>query len=318
MNDLGGIAQIVHFENELMKLNAISIGYAVPQADFEAAIHSVFKTSLNLKIENNEYLITIFSSAEDNLPQGIHFQAPHGFSFEKPKLGERVICSKGIISLGWCDLTINLHLARLWKCNLSSLLPSAAPSAIFAAWRSVWQSLNEYQRIVGAEIIAQELLGNQELSRYQALSVMRESMRVLLSAAQNYDLKINQALETLIGLGGGLTPSGDDVLMGYLAGLWCGSGQNPIRQNYVKEFSKIVLQFLHRTNDISRTYLYHATQGQVSSRLADLAGLICIGDKTPHLLEVAKKAMRVGHTSGMDAVTGLLLGLGVWNNLLPE
>ena len=36
------------------------------------------------------------------------------------------------------------------------------------------------------------------------------------------------------------------------------------------------------------------------------------GDE-PRLVLVSKETMRVGHSSGMDSVTGLLIGLCVWN-----
>ena len=68
------------------------------------------------------------------------------------------------------------------------------------------------------------------------------------------------------------------------------------------------------TNDISRTYLHHAVRGQVSSRLANLAEAISYGEDSERLLDIAETVMSVGHTSGMDTVTGLLVGLTAWEN----
>jgi len=76
-----------------------------------------------------------------------------------------------------------------------------------------------------------------------------------------------------------------------------------------------VIRLSHLTNAISRTYLTHAARGQVSSRLADLAEAICRGENSDRLLAAAESAMQVGHTSGMDAVTGLLIGLVVWSQV---
>ena len=64
------------------------------------------------------------------------------------------------------------------------------------------------------------------------------------------------------------------------------------------------------TTEISRTYLLHAVQGQFSSSLSNLAHAIATGD---HVAGPAEEAFRVGHSSGMDSVTGLLLGLAVWS-----
>jgi hypothetical protein len=84
------------------------------------------------------------------------------------------------------------------------------------------------------------------------------------------------------------------------------------RTQFVSALGKIIIQHSGQTNDISRAYLYHASQGQVSSLLANLAEAISRGENPNRLLEIAETAMRVGHTSGMDAVTGLLIGLTVW------
>ncbi|RPI88851.1 MAG: DUF2877 domain-containing protein, partial [Chloroflexi bacterium] len=132
-----------------------------------------------------------------------------------------------------------------------------------------------------------------------------------VEATRQYDLKPS-AVEALIGLGSGLTPSGDDLLVGYLTGLWCTVQDKDERTRFVLKLGKNIIDLSSKTNDISRTYLYHAAQGQVSSRLADLAEGICRGTGPARLGETAEAAFKVGHTSGMDTVSGLLIGLTVW------
>jgi hypothetical protein len=77
----------------------------------------------------------------------------------------------------------------------------------------------------------------------------------------------------------------------------------------------MIIRLSRMTNDISRTYLLHAVRGQVSSWLANLAEAIGRGESPERLLEIAETAMKVGHTSGMDAVTGMLVGLAVWGDM---
>jgi hypothetical protein len=43
----------------------------------------------------------------------------------------------------------------------------------------------------------------------------------LVESTRRYNLNDTNAVRTLIGLGTGLTPSYEDFLVGYLAGLWC-------------------------------------------------------------------------------------------------
>ncbi|NJD57802.1 MAG: DUF2877 domain-containing protein, partial [Anaerolineae bacterium] len=141
-----------------------------------------------------------------------------------------------------------------------------------------------------------------------------ELIRELIEAVRNLDASVGKIVARLIGLGSGLTPSGDDFLVGFLTGLQCVAGSNAMRLIYLRELWKLVIRLSHQTNDISRTYLYHAAHGQVSSRLAGLATAItkCAGRE--QLVITTEEALHEGHTSGMDTVTGLLVGLATWGN----
>jgi hypothetical protein len=52
--------------------------------------------------------------------------------------------------------------------------------------------------------------------------------------------------------------------------------------------------------------------GQVSSRLDTLARAISRPESSGQLLAAAESVMQSGHTSGIEAVMGLLLGLAAW------
>ncbi|MGB8982041.1 MAG: DUF2877 domain-containing protein [Anaerolineales bacterium] len=298
-----------------MYLRAISTGYAVPDADFTASVHSVFQSSLNLQLEDN-HLLTLILSSEGDLPQGIRLDAPEDFSFEAFQVGEPAVCKASILSFERSSLTVELSGARRWKCDLPAQAGRTASPTYLPAWNLVWTALNARQRLSKAEIIAGELLDGSPQAGvpHRAGKAMRE----LVEATRQYDLKPS-AVEALIGLGSGLTPSGDDLLVGYLAGLWCTVQDKDERTRFILKLGKNIIDLSSRTNDISRTYLYHAAQGQVSSRLADLAEAICRGEKPERLSEIGEAAMKIGHTSGMDAVTGLFIGLGVWARVeFPE
>jgi hypothetical protein len=293
-----------------MYFPAISIGYAVPSEDFAALVHSVFQSALNLRTNGQDHLLTLIASDEGDLPQGIRLDAPD-FSFGDFRVGDLVICRNGILRFGDNSLSVQLSGARRWKCDLPALKFDPARSAVSAAWNFVWDLLNEYQRLTAAEIVADELL--KESARAGVPRKAGESMRGLIHATRRYDLHPS-AVEQLIGLGSGLTPSGDDLLVGYLSGLWCTVQNQSERMQFLARLGETVLHLSSRTNDISRTYLYHAAQGQVSSRLSALAEAICYGEHPDRLREVAAAAFKIGHTSGMDSVTGLLIGLAAWRD----
>jgi hypothetical protein len=298
---------------ENMYFKAISVGDAVPHTDFDAAVHSVFRSAVNLRLDKGHRLLTLVASNEADLPQGIRVDTPADFSFEICRAGELVACRDDILRVG--PLTIELRGTRRWKYDLPSLHADLTDPSAATAWRCAWDALNKRQIQLNAEIIAEDLFRSDGTIRTGVPRTAGKAMRGLVDATRRDDLlTAASSVRSLIGLGAGLTPSGDDLLVGYLAGLWCAVLDNSDLAQFVANLGKAVVRLSRRTTDISRAYLYHAARGQVSSRLADLAEAICRGENSERLLTIAESAMRVGHTSGMDAVTGMLIGLAVWSS----
>lgn len=294
----------------MMHLEAICMGYAVPRRGFEAEVHSAFTSAANLQLVRGSRLLTLVAGEEPDLPQGIRLNTPQGFSFEELRPGERVTCRDGILRCEQTPLTIDLRPARRWKCNLLVLAADMNNPSTSAAWQSVKQVLNERRAHAGTRLPAWQVAEARRMS---------ESVPDLVASTRQYDLAATaRAVATLIGLGSGLTPAGDDFLVGFLAGLWCVAGERAERIRFLSGLGKAVTLLSGRTNDISRTYLVHAARGQVSSRLATLAEAICWGERSDHLLKAAEAAIKVGHSSGMEAVTGLLLGISAWNGGLAR
>jgi hypothetical protein len=295
-----------------MRLTAISTGYAIPYIDFDATIHSIFRTAVNLKPANNNLLLTLVVASEADLPQGIRLDSPDDFSFEHLSAGRDVFCRDNTLIFENSALAVEFNHAKRWRCDLPALGTDLTNPAVVEAWKCVWQSLNEHQVHLGAEIVAKALLQSNGSAQSAISHRMGEAIRTLIEATRSYQLDDLYTHTQLIGLGTGLTPCGDDFMFGYLAGLWCTVLGFVERRQFVSKLGQAVIHLSGRTNDISRTYLHHATYGQVSSRLDTLARAISRPESPGQLLPITESAMQSGHTSGMDAVTGLLLGLATW------
>ena len=303
-----------------MQLHAASIGEAVPRENFNAEIQSVFDSAVNLRLVQEDRLITVLLSEHYELPQGIriadrrlalHSWAPLNTLRASPGLG--AAARGGILRFDCSPLIVDLRGARVWKCRMAELNMDLELTIAQKAWSTAWRLLNQGQRLKRAEIIADDLFQSKAGS---ALSQrISQPITHLIVSARKLDIQGSvQAAEKMIGLGPGVTPSGDDILIGFLAGLWSLAGRNPAQISFVQSFGKALLQIARQTNEISRTYLYHATQGQFSSSLLKLLEAIATGTDLDRAIQTA---MRVGHSSGMDSVTGLLVGLCVWNNFAP-
>jgi Protein of unknown function (DUF2877) len=122
--------------------------------------------------------------------------------------------------------------------------------------------------------------------------------------------QLREATRRLVGLGLGLTPSGDDFLVGCLSGL------RLIRQN-----KQAVFQLLERWRDallpdvdarttrVGAAFIRYALDGAFAEVL-DLAALSFLAPARPSLVQAAVgRLLAQGETSGSDTTLGLLTGL---------
>jgi hypothetical protein len=109
-----------------------------------------------------------------------------------------------------------------------------------------------------------------------------------------------------IGRGPGLTPSGDDFLVGTIAALWC---VGAITAQPLSQMStRLEAAAGRQTTDISVEYLHYACQGMATGLLCDLLTALGNAD-SPAVLAAVAQLRRYGHTSGMDCLLGAVTAL---------
>lgn len=110
-------------------------------------------------------------------------------------------------------------------------------------------------------------------------------------------------LVTLIGLGPGLTPSGDDLLSGALIAL-ASLGLLEARD----ELWRACRKHLDRTSDLSGLHLQTAAYGYGAAAIHDAIHATISGDVTSIPLALAAVST-IGHSSGRDSFAGVLIAL---------
>jgi hypothetical protein len=129
-----------------------------------------------------------------------------------------------------------------------------------------------------------------------------EEVATTLADAVATEDDLARCVEYLIGRGPGLTPSGDDLLVGYGVGKWMLGRQHP--------FADVVARVSRgsRTTDVSRAYLAAMTEGYANRGYCELGDALAegSGDALPRILN---ELLLVGHTSGADGLLGFALAL---------
>ncbi|NLH79218.1 MAG: DUF2877 domain-containing protein [Phyllobacteriaceae bacterium] len=115
----------------------------------------------------------------------------------------------------------------------------------------------------------------------------------------------------LVGLGPGLTPSGDDFLAGFLVAL-----RRLGRGGIADAAARIVVPLAATaTNSIAAAHLAHAAEGETAARFVDLFDRIAAGDDAAAFLD---RVAAVGHTSGWDGLAGMVAaGVAVLGRSAP-
>ena len=125
-------------------------------------------------------------------------------------------------------------------------------------------------------------------------------------------------IDRLIGWGEGLTPAGDDFLVGLLAGLDASVEGDSRRPGFRAALAAAIVTALPRTTDIAAHCLRLACGGHYSQALLRLRQAVLDDAEGLSLDAALQRALAIGATSGADGVSGLLAGLRAWSMPAPS
>jgi Protein of unknown function (DUF2877) len=306
-------------------------------------VHSVFRAAVNLEFEGE--LVTLAGPAVGGLPNGIVLDADLDFSALGLVAGRLARLEPDTLCVDGRRLVVDLRTARPWS-------PRLARGALLALGLDHDQGAGplpasgvDRNQVVGALAAALARVpvhgGFAPLLRLLAHGVdwpidglprtcamAYPAIRRLRAGAVagELDLAVDGA-RGLIGLGEGLTPSGDDLLVGFSAGLRAvGSALDPRLAQACAQLAS------GRTTRIAEAFLVHAARGEYSARLHRLVQAL---SAEPHsvpaggaaaaelprapraawgglsLSDDFSEVLGWGASSGADTLLGLLLGGGV-------
>ena len=112
----------------------------------------------------------------------------------------------------------------------------------------------------------------------------------------------SEAAGQLAGLGVGLTPAGDDFLMGAMLALWSSADPSQARRT-----CRALLDAAGpKTNRLSRAWMRAAADGEAAEAWHGLVQAV-IQDEKEAVRRAGQRIIRQGHTSGADALTGYVV-----------
>ena len=193
--------------------------------------------------------------------------------------GDAVAGRAGYLRAG--ELIVDVRQAAVWTPRLPSAT-GPSPEALAQSHRAVLEHL--------------------PATALQRLGPMPD---VLMTVGDARDAVVESALMKVIGSGPGLTPSGDDALVGMLGVLYRVCAPSEAIASVI-QLRRVVPDLLWRTTPISAHYLRLGLRGAFGEHLIDLLDTIADGLEPGAAIE---RVLTVGATSGADALAGVALTL---------
>jgi len=281
-------------------------------------VHSVFGHTINVVSEGGD-LVTVACRAADDSPINLRVESPSFDEKTRPSEGSPVVAREDSVSLGGV-LTVNgLGEAPTWRPEVSlpqdvearglleSLLTAVDAVKLYGRTEGFKPLVPHICGLMGVEPGASPLWGR---NPYAEAALPRvEGLVGLLELGDAWGAA--REASGLVGLGPGLTPSGDDFLCGLLGSLSVASPLFGDLRSDVEEMNRMVFSSVDgRTNPISRGILKHYAGGRPSGSASELIqGLLDRCDSG--IEESVRGVCRAGHSSGTDLVVGVLTAFAV-------
>ncbi len=267
----------------------VSRGYLVPPVvdGVRGRVRATFARSAYVTVAGGPALV-LHAAGHDHTPTSL-CPAIWPPAATAVAVGDPVVGRAGHLKIG--DLVLDVRAARVWR-------PAPAPAPATT--------------MTGLDAVHGLVLRSADRRTGELVPVLERAL-----ARRDPD-RVTRCVASLVGRGPGLTPSGDDALVGLLAVLHrlapAGEGSPahrlaPADEGVASDLLRTAIAaHLHRTAEISAHYLRLAVGGHFGERLIALCDALAVA--SPDEVRTAAAAViATGATSGADALLGVLSGV---------
>lgn len=304
---------------DFLYLDAYSIGVSadlrVKKQGKIGIIHSIFQRVINITVSENR-LISIVGQEVGQGPLNILLNIPIKLNLTTigVKIGDIVTRIGGLIIIGENLIKISISDVKLWKPNidyqdnlqpLESILSNIDVLKDVTLTSGPLNGLGElifFSQIDGFNVSKTTKLGP------VAFFASPYIVSLLKAIKSRCSQDIIKSTKNIVGLGPGLTPAGDDMLIGLMISMFYISANFKETKYDVNQINKdIVSSISGRTTILSEEFIHEASIGNSNEAVVTLIENLLISG--PKELKIsAKRILDLGATSGSDTVFGIILG----------
>jgi hypothetical protein len=272
----------------------------IKASEFTGYVHSIFNRTVNVQSLETGELYTVACHEIDNGPNTLVIQVDC-FNRINLAINDHVYVEKNVLHIA-NKLDINVDKAALWE----SILP-VYPQNVEILKRNLTKMMDYIDNHgIGGGI--KKSINSNTAFEIELSKMLEERTSSLLT--ELFNNRMSESIEMaskLIGLGPGLTPSGDDFLVGLFTVLNIQKSPKHPLKDFCKEVIKLAKPL---TNDISLMAMQKASIGKVRESIISLVNSILYGTEEDLILSL-NKVLKIGSSSGTDIALGIVAGLEV-------
>lgn len=278
----------------LNKLNEITRTGTSPENHF--FVHSAYERTINLMIDGQLIALQVKGSPVSPISVILPLDPTEIRNLDAHE-GQKIILEGSNIVIGKTAITFDASTAvydgYLNKYNFNADMKHLIKSIIEKAHRGGFSFLTNPSKV------PEDLV----------LSYVKQKLKTVITLIHDDKTEAAaEAISSLIGVGTGLTPSGDDFITGILSAF--SAFPETFDEDIVEQVRNSVSLNLQNTNEISMAFIKCALDNQFSVPVISLYQWLCSENGLPETRksqsdEILQSFLAIGHSSGIDTLTGI-------------
>ncbi len=283
-----------------------SLAYELLSGEKKAHLFSQISKGIFIKLSNNKLVYISFENFRG--PLTINLSAPE-VTLPVLSQGEPIIISRGELWFPEAGISFLSDAAEIWypsqitatpltKEKRKALIRELAKEAIHqtdpASPSLIYPKLFNFSNI--------DAFGE---NKYSGIAGDIDAIKNKLKLRNDPSLITN--LKSLLGKGSGLTPSGDDFILGLFLALNRWETILKPRVDLPALNQSIIRAAYQTTTSLSADLIECACLGLADERLISAVDFLAVGNQ--HLLEVLSGLLSWGNSSGIDALVGMMTAI---------
>ena len=266
----------------------------------EGIVQGVHRAAVNIGWRGG--LLTVAHESLGCLPNGILVDPPIALDQIGITMGMRVQCDGSKLHLPGASVVVLVSGAVSWSPAMPVVRGLTVSDRMERAQHALSLAADQAPRI-GLGPLLLGIVDQQTSAGSLGRAAAKALVQVLDALDEGSPQRAVSASLPLIGLGPGATPSGDDLLVGFAAGL--AATDHPLARPFAEGVAR---EAKGLTTSVAESYLAHAGRLEFAERVHGTALAVLTGSQAD-VRKAVSEALAWGASSGVDLLLGLLVGI---------